>query len=124
MNDRIIGVTPPDDVLQDSFRLLLVDLNEDHMGLISQALNLIKNFPEIIFYIWKHGDDIDWLIDKKHKSDLIIFNAESFDQTITGYLAAQSNSYYFGILKNLSRANNRTIYDVTQVIEILEKKLG
>lgn len=124
MNDNIIAVTPPDDVLQDCDRLLLVDLTEQQMAVLSKALNEIKEFNGVIFYIWKNGDDVSWLLDKKQKSKLIIFNADSEDQLTVGYMAAQSNACYFGTLKNLSKANIHAIYDVAQVVDILEKKLS
>jgi hypothetical protein len=123
MNDRIIAVTPPDDLTQDANRILIVDLIDQQMALVSQALTNLEKIPETIFYIWKVGDDADWLIDKKQKSDLIIFNAESLDQTTVGYMAAQSNSCYFGNLKSLKKANVRAIYDVETMVDILERKL-
>lgn len=123
MSDRIIAVTPPDDILQDGNRILTVDLTENQMSILSQALNQLEEFPNIIFYIWKSWEDTEWLLDKKHKSNLIIFNAESENHMITGYMSAQPNSYYFGILKNLNGINNNAIYDVVQMVEILERKL-
>lgn len=123
MNNNIIAVTPPDDVLQDGSRLLLVDLSEEQMSIISKAINEITEFDNLIFYIWQRGNNHEWLLDKKQKSDLIIFNADSDDQVTVGYMAAQSNSCYFGTLKNLSKSNNNAIYDITQVVEIFERKL-
>jgi hypothetical protein len=123
MKDRIIAVTPPDDTLQDGNRLLLVDLNEQQMQIMSQALLKLEDFSTIITYIWKVGDDIDWLLDKKLKSDLVVFNAESIDQTVVGYMAAQPESYYYGILKGLNKSNPDAIYDIEQTVEILEKTL-
>jgi hypothetical protein len=124
MNDNIVAVTPPDDVLQDGDRLLLVDLTEQQMAVLSKALNEIELFNGIIFYMWRQGDDPEWLLDKKQKSKLIIFNADSNDHITVGYMAAQPNSCYFGTLKNLSKANIYAIYDVAQVVDILEKKLS
>jgi hypothetical protein len=123
MNDKIIAVTPPDDVLQDGGRLLLVDLTEDQMSVVSKAMGQIEEFNRIVLYIWTPQHDVEWLLDKKHKSDLIIFNADSFDQTLIGYLAAQPNSCYFGVLKSISNVNDYVINDSTQLIDILERKL-
>jgi hypothetical protein len=123
MNDKIIAVTPPDDVLQDGGRLLLVDLTEDQMSVVSKAMGQIEEFNRIVLYIWTSQNDVDWVLDKKHKSDLIIFNADSFDQTLIGYLAAQPNSCYFGALKSISSVNDYVINDSTQLIDILERKL-
>lgn len=123
MNNNIIAVTPPDDVLQDGRRLLLVDLSEEQMAIISKAINDLPEFDNLIFYLWQRGHEHEWLLDKKHKSDLIIFNADSDDQVTVGYMAAQPNSCYFGTLKNLSKSNNNAIYDITQVVEIFERNL-
>jgi hypothetical protein len=101
-----------------------VDLTEQQMSIISKALNEVEIFNSVIFYMWRHGDDAEWLLDKKHKSKLIIFNADSNDQTIVGYMSAQPNACYFGTLRNLSKANSRVIYDVAQIVDILEKKLS
>lgn len=123
MNEKIIAVTPPDDSLQDGSRCLLVDLTEAQMAVISQSLVDLESFSNLFFYIWKAGDDHNWLLDKKLKSDVIIFNADSEDQTTVGYLAAQPNACYFGTLKNIGEANKNAIYEVTQVVDILEKTL-
>jgi hypothetical protein len=124
MKENIIAVTPPDDVLQDGDRLLLVDLTEEQMSIVSKALNEVETFTNVIFYIWKYGDDSEWLLDKKHKTNLIIFNADSGNQTVVGYMAAQSNSCYFGTLQTLNKVNVYAIHDVEQVVDILEKKLS
>lgn len=123
MKNSIIAVTEPDDILTDDKRLLLVDLTETQIQIVSQALNKIKEFDTIITYIWRTGNNIDWLLDKKHKSDLIIFNAESNDHIIVGYMSAQVNSYYVGTLKSLNKVNTRSILSVEQAVEILENSL-
>lgn len=123
MSDKIILVTPPDDVLMDGFRLMLVDLNQSQSQLISYAFNKIANLPTTIAYVWTGEQDKSWLLDKKIKCDLIIFNADSDRDLIIGYMAAQKNSYYFGNLKDLGQANTRTIYDVVQLIDIMEKAI-
>lgn len=123
MNNSIIAVTEPDDILTDDKRLLLVDLTEAQIQIVSQALNKIKEFDTIITYIWRVGNNIDWLLDKKHKSDLIVFNAESTDHIIVGYMSAQANSYYVGTLKSLNKVNTRSVLSVEQAVDILEKSL-
>ena len=123
MNDKILAITAPDDDLRDGSRYLLVDLNEDQMAIISQALNQIGSFSNLILYMWKPGEDYTWLLDKKLKSDVIIFNADSHDHTLVGYLAAQPNACYFGTLKNIGDANKNAIYEVAQIVDILEKTL-
>jgi hypothetical protein len=110
MTDKVLVVTPPDDVLIDGFRLLLVDLNVDQTKTISDSLLNISSNSTVITYLWTTKDSTDWLLDKKIKSDLIIFNADSQHELIVGYIAAQKNSHYFGTLKTLANANARVIY--------------
>lgn len=123
MTDKVILVTPPDDVNQDGLRLLLVNLTPDLSQLISDSLSQIDETGTIISYIWKMGDSVSWLLDKRLKSDIIIFNADSTPngaiELIIGYIAAQRNSYYFGNLKNLAEANPNAIYSVEDLNLIL-----
>lgn len=119
MSDKVFLVTAPDDTPIDAIRILLVDLSPEHTQLISDAFNQFVSIPNIVTYIWRHGESTDWLLDKKHKSHSIIFNAESEDHTIVGYMAAQSNSHYFGTLKTLFRVNNNAIYTADEVVSIV-----
>ena len=120
MSDKVLLVTAPDDVLVDSVRILLVDLVPEQQQIISNALAQLDTIPNVVLYIWNSSDDASWLLDKKSKSDTIIFNANSENDVIIGYMAAQSNSHYFGTLKILSLVNNSTIYNIEQVSTILE----
>jgi hypothetical protein len=124
MTEKVLIVSTPDDVLDDGFRILFVDLNEEQGSIISQAISNITINQTLIAYTWKYGDPTDWLLDKKHKSDLIFFNAESQNDTITGYMAAQKNSYYFGTLRDLSGVNKSAVYDASQCKEILERQIN
>jgi hypothetical protein len=121
MTEKVILVTPPDDILIDGTRILLVDLNNAQTQIISDALNQLSSNDTIIAYMWNNTNSIDWLLDKKHKSAAIIFNAESDNEIIVGYMAAQKNSHYFGILKSLTEANKCAIYNTDQVFNLLEK---
>lgn len=121
MSEKVLIVTPPDDVVVDGFRVLLVDLDTTHTQALSQILNRLDFNTNAIFYLWKTGDDIEWLLDKKHKADYIVFNADSTNDIIIGYLAAQKNAYYFGTLKSLAAANNRAIYNIDQILDLLER---
>lgn len=121
MSEKVIIVTAPDDVVYDGFRILLVDLEPSHTLAMSQLLNQVQFSTNAIFYMWKTGDDVEWLLDKKHKADYIVFNADSENDIVIGYLAAQKNAYYFGNLKTLSKANNRAIYNIDQVLDLLER---
>lgn len=120
MTDKVLLVTPPDDVLVEGIRILLVDLIPEQQQIISDALTQLESIPNVILYIWNNTNDSNWLLDKKFKSNAIIFNADSENDVIIGYMAAQSNSHYFGTLKILSMVNNSTIYNIDQVSTILE----
>lgn len=120
MSNQVIVVTSPDDVQNDGVRLLLVNLTPDQTQVISDSLTKLENIPTIVTYVWNSSDNKEWFFDKKHKSSIIIFNADSEDDLITGYLAAQSNSYYFGTLKILSAVNKSAIYTLDHTISILE----
>jgi hypothetical protein len=110
MTGKVLVVTTPDDVMIDGFRLLLVDLDADQTKTISDSLLKILSDTSVITYMWGSNDDSYWLLDKKAKSDLIIFNANSQNELIVGYMAAQKNSHYFGTLKTLAQANAKAIY--------------
>jgi hypothetical protein len=110
MTSKVLVVTTPDDVVLDGFRLLLVDLDADQTKTVSDCLLQISSAMTVITYLWAYNDDVDWLLDKKIKSDLIIFNANSQCELIVGYIAAQQKSHYFGTLKSLGRANAKAIY--------------
>jgi hypothetical protein len=123
MTDKILVVTAPDDVQIDGIRLLVVNLNQEQSHVVSEALMKFKNpHLNIISYIWQFGNDIQWMIDKKLKSDIVIFNADCDNsELVTGFIAAQPNSYYFGTLKDLHKVNNRAIYNVDNILLLLEK---
>ena len=89
MTDKVLLVTAPDDSPIDAIRILLVDLTQDHTQLISNAINQFTSIPNIVAYIWHPSDPTDWLLDKKHKSHAIVFNADCENHIITGYMAAQ-----------------------------------
>lgn len=120
MSDKVIIVTPPDDIQVDGLRILLVDLTPEQTNLISQSLTRLETIPTTITYVWNTSNDISWLLDKKHKSFLIFFNADSENDAIIGYMAAQANSYYFGNLKSLSQVNQNAIYDTEQIFNLME----
>jgi hypothetical protein len=125
MTDKILVVTAPDDSLIDGIRVLLVELSNDQSLVVSNALLTADTKYSIITYAWKMGDSIEWLLDKKSKSDIIIFNADAAAngaiELIIGYIAAQPNSYYFGNLKSLVLANDSAIYTADHILSILER---
>jgi hypothetical protein len=123
MNSKVILVTDPDDVAYDGVRLLLVNLTANQTQLLSTALSKIGNLPMIVLYIWNNSSP-DWLFDKKYKSHHIIFNAEDENELITGYMSAQRNSSYFGILKTLAKVNTKAIYSIDDCIKLLETVIG
>jgi hypothetical protein len=119
MSDKVLLVTAPDDTPIDAIRILLVDLTPEHTQLISDALNEFTSIPNIVTYIWRTGDPVDWLLDKKHKSHSIIFNADCENYMILGYMSAQSNSHYFCTLKTLHTVNNNAIYNVNDCVNLI-----
>lgn len=125
MSDNILIITPPDDTLLDGIRILHVELTQEQNQLISTALLKSNINNTIINYVWRMGDPVSWLLDKKSKSDVIFFNADApvngAIEMFIGYIAAQPNSYYFGYLKDLQPVNDRAIYNDDNIITILEK---
>lgn len=118
MSDKIVLVSAPDDVAYDGVRMLFVDLNEQQSEIMSQSLLSLNNIPRVIAYTWHVGEDVDWVIDKARKSDVIVFNANSDDQTLIGYFAGKHNAYYFGTLRSLSKVNSSVIFDFGQCSEL------
>ena len=123
MTDKVILVTPPDDILVDAVRFLLVDLTRDQTQHISDTLARLDSFKTIVLYMWNSNDSVEWLLDKKLKSQGILFNADSDNDLITGYMAAQPNAHYFGTLRSLGNANNRAIYNIDQIYNLMEKTI-
>jgi len=123
MTNSVIVVTPPDDTLLDGVRIALVDLAPDQTQIISDSLKEINNNNRVILYYWKMGNPVDWLLNIKPKADLIIFNADAQAngaiELIIGYMAAQSNSYYFGTLRDLNKVNDSVIYSKEDLKELL-----
>lgn len=123
MNNQVIIATDPDDTLLDGFRIVTVDLTHEQSKIVSDTLLELDFSETVIFYNWKFGENIEWLLDKKSKSDVIIFNADSSDQIIVGYMAAQKNSYYMGTLKSVAAVNKKAIYFSEDLKTLLDDKL-
>lgn len=119
MANKITLITPPDDVFDDGLRVLLVDLTQEQSQLVSDALNSTDISINLVAYVWNNTNTVEWLIDKKHKSQLIIFNADSANAELNGYLSAHSNSYYLGTLRSIGITTKRAIKDQSQCSEIL-----
>jgi hypothetical protein len=120
VNNKITIITPPDDVLQDGVRILCYGLEKEQTLLISSIIYSLEECKPTIIYVSNGQNDCEWVLDKKQKCSIIIFNAESQDQTMIGYLSAQSNSYYFGELRTLSSANINKINEKQQLTKIME----
>jgi len=120
MTNKVSLVTDPDDVLEDSFRILLVGLNQTQTSIISDSLHKTAEMPNVVIYIW-NNESLEWLFDKKNKSHLIVFNAEADNGELVGYFAAYNKAHYFGILKSLGIINNRVIHDSDEFSIILQK---
>ena len=123
IGNKLILVTPPDDISTDGLRILLVGIQQERTNLISSALTQLPSIPNTVLYLWNTGNDIEWLLDKKRKSHLIIFDVDNLPGELVGYLAAQINSYYFGHIRELGIINNNSILDVNQCYELLENTI-
>jgi hypothetical protein len=123
MSERVIVVTPPDDILVDAKRILLFDPTVEQTQTISQCLSNIDLDTSVIFYIWRVGNDLDWLLDKSLKYDLMILNAETQEQSMLGYLFSKPNSYYVGNMRSLSRLKNNQINDTDHLNTILKERI-
>lgn len=121
--NQISLVTAPDDVLHDALRITLVQLDAEQTQAVSDALTSLETIPPMVLYVWQMGNPISWLLDKKAKSNIIIFNGnvspDGATELIVGYIAAHPNSYYFGTLKDLSQANPRAIYNIDDLKSII-----
>lgn len=115
--NKVTIVTPPDDVLQDGTRVLAYDLTAAQNNTVSQALREVEN--DVIVYIANSTDDPKWVLDKKQKCSILIFNAESENQTMVGYFAAQPNSYYLGNLLSLKDVNIRELNNIESIIKLI-----
>ena len=124
MSNQIILITEPDDTVQEGTRLLFVNLDPEQTQFVSACLNKLEKISTAIIYVWNTGDNTDWLLDKKLKSELILFNADSGNDLLNGYLAAQSNSYYIGTLRMLNSVNVNQILEPEQLIELLTVHLS
>jgi hypothetical protein len=123
MPDKVFVVTFPDDVLIDAKRILLFDPTIEQTQLISSCLSANDFGCDIVFYIWRIGDGLDWLFDKILKYDVAILNAETEEQGLLGYLFAKSNSYYIGNIRSLSKLKKSEVLDIDHLNSILKERL-
>lgn len=123
MTNKVTVVTPPDDVLVDAKRILLFDPTEEQTQLISSCLAANEFGCDIVFYIWRFGEDTDWLLDKILKYDLAILNADTQEQGLLGYLFAKHDSFYLGNIRSLSKLKNSAVLDIDHLNSILKERL-
>ena len=123
MNNKITIITAPDDILTDGVRILVYGLEKEQQLLISSIIYNLKDYKPTIIYVSNGQNDTEWVLDKKQKCSIIVFNAEAVDQTMIGYLAAQSNSYYFGELRTLKLANGNRIKSKEELTKIMEDQI-
>jgi hypothetical protein len=125
MTDKILVITSPDDTPLQGIRITHVQLTEEQSSIVSSALLECGLPHNIINYVWKMGNSIEWLLDKISKSDLVIFNAyvpnNGAIELIIGWTAAQHHSYYFGSLRDLHVANDRVLYTSDDILNLLER---
>lgn len=119
VKNRITIITPPDDIAQDGVRILVYGCTKEQTLLISSVIYQLKECKPTIIYVSNGQNDSEWALDKKLKCSIIVFNAEADDQTMIGYLTAQSNSYYFGQLRTLECVNNNRIDTEEQLTTII-----
>jgi len=119
VKNRITIITPPDDISQDGVRILVYGCTKEQTLLISSVIYQLEECKPTIIYVSNGQEDSEWALDKKLKCSIIIFNAEADDQTMIGYLTAQSNSYYFGQLRTLKGVNNNRIDTEEQLTTII-----
>jgi len=119
---KILVITPPDDTVLQGLRITHVNLTNEQTAIVSQAILKNNLSHNVINYVWHIGNPISWLLQMKSQSDLIIFNADSDTESdmITGYLAADPRSYYFGTLRDLHVANDRVILNSDEILNLLE----
>lgn len=122
MNDKIFLVSDPDDVQIDGFRILLFDLDSSQGEIFTKAITDLDTVPATVIYTFNYGQDSSWLLDKYHKSNLIIFNADSMNSLMVGFFAGKKNSYYFGNLKTLNEVNKSVLYGIEDCQELLSTK--
>ena len=122
MTAKILVITPPDDTVLQGLRITHVNLTNEQTAIVSQAILQNNLSHNVINYVWHIGNPISWLLQMKSKSNLIIFNADSDPESdmITGYLAADPRSYYFGTLRDLHVANDRVILNSDEILNLLE----
>jgi hypothetical protein len=120
VKNKITIITSPDDISQDGVRILVYGCKEEHTLLISSVIYQLEECKPTIIYVCNGQNDSEWALDKKLKCSIIIFNADADDQTMIGYLAAQSNSYYFGQLRTLDVVNSNRIDSKEQLTKIME----
>jgi hypothetical protein len=123
VNNKITIITAPDDILQDGVRILFYGLEKAQELLVSSVIYNLKEYKPTVIYVGNGQNDSTWILDKKQKCSIIIFNAEARDQTMVGYLAAQPNSYYFGTLISLNVANENKINSKEQLTKIMEDQI-
>lgn len=124
MTNKILVITAPDDVLEQGKRISAVDLTATQSFELAESIKQLDDDETIVVYKWTCGDKIDWLLDKIYKSDAILFNAESNDQTLVGFLAAQRNSCYFGALRSIKEVNKSVVYTSAQCTTFLNYKFN
>jgi len=121
MNEKITLVSYPDDILDDGFRILTYGLSPEQSLLVSSVLTKLENIPPLVCYIANGLESEQWTLDKKQKSSIIIFNADHDNQTMIGYLAAQTNSFYFGTLRSIGLVNKNALEGMEQLKNIMEE---
>lgn len=123
MNERILIVTPPSDVVEDHTAVLTVGLNNEQTVFISDCLKSVEN-DDLTVYLWQENDPRDWLFDKIKKSHLIVLNAEMNDQTLVGYIVANKKTVYLGNLLSIDFLQQKTLNSKQAFLQVLDQLKG
>ena len=118
---NILVVTSPDDYFDTAIRILIVDCDEVQTKTLSDLFLSLNLSEDVVVYHWRWSDSEEWLIDKINKSDLIVYNAESDNQTIVGYLLGLKYAYSIGTRRSLQKINDRAVIDVNILKQLIEK---
>lgn len=123
MTDRILIVTPPSEVVEDQFSILLVGLDQSQTAFISECLKSTENL-DITVYLWNEADAKDWLFDKQKKSELIVVNAEMEDQLLVGYFVSNKKTFYIGNLRSLDFLSHKLINNKQNFLQVIDQLQG
>lgn len=123
MNEKILIVTPPSDIIEDHISILTVGLNNEQTVFVSECLKSVEQ-DDLTVYLWQENDSRDWLFDKIKKSDLIVLNAEMNDQTLVGYIVANKKTLYLGNLLSIDFLHQKILNNKQTFLQVIDQLKG